>query len=102
MIGLANVTSEVRDLDEPVVFGERRYTSGRALAIQGVTALREGVELRPLVTELHAFSDASAWSACLRRTLVLLDQHDVSVLKRHLTPLLEPLERHLGAYVKVA
>ena len=33
VMGLANVTTQVRDLDEPVIFGERLYTSGCALAI---------------------------------------------------------------------
>lgn len=102
VMGLANVTTQVRDLDEPVVFGERRYTSGCELAVQGVAALREGVELRPLVTELHAFPDVRTWPSRLRRPLVPLDEHDVSVLKRPLTALLEPLERHLDAYLKIA
>ena len=102
VMGLANVTTQVRDLDEPVVFGERRYTSGCALAIQGVAALHEGVKLSPLVSELHVFPNAKAWNAYLRPALVPLDDHDASVLKRHLTAHLEPLERHLDAYLQVA
>ena len=43
VMGLAVATTPVHDLAEPVVFGERRYTLGCALAIQGVAALREGV-----------------------------------------------------------
>ena len=85
-----------------VVFGERRYTSGCALTIQGVAALREGVKLRSLVTELHVFPDAETWGSQLHRPLVPLDDHDASLLKRHLTALLEPLDRHLDAYLQIA
>ena len=101
VMGLANVTTRVRDLAEPVVFGERRYTSGCALAIQGVAALREGVELSSLVTELHVFPDAETWGMQLRRPLVPLDEHDATVLRRYLDMLLEPLEHHLDAYLRV-
>jgi hypothetical protein len=38
----------------------------------------------------------------LRRPLVGLDEHDASLLKRHLTALLDPLDRHLAAYLQVA
>jgi hypothetical protein len=102
VMALAEVATQVRDLAEPVVFGERRFTSGCALDIQGLAALREGVELSPLVTELHAFPDARTWSAQLRRPLVPLDEHDVSLLRRQLTTLLEPLDHHLASYLRVA
>jgi hypothetical protein len=102
VMGLANVTTRVRDLTEPVVFGERRYTSGCELAVQGVAALREGVESGPLVTELHVFPDAETWGMQLRRPLVPLDEHDARALKRYLATLLEPLDHHLNAYLQVA
>ncbi len=38
VMGLAKVTTHVRDLAKSVVFGERRHTSGCALAIRGSTA----------------------------------------------------------------
>ena len=102
VMGLANVTTQVRDLAEPVVFGERRYTSGCALTIHGVAALHNGVELSPLVADLHVFPNARTWSAWLRRPLLPLDEHNGSWLKRHLTSHLEPLERHLDAYLQIA
>jgi hypothetical protein len=100
VMGLAKVTTHVRDLAEPVVFSERRYTLGCALDIQGVAALHEGIELRPLITELHVFPDARTWSAQLRRSLVPLDEHDASLLKRHLNILLAPPDSHLTAYLQ--
>ncbi len=63
-----------------------------------MTPLRTGVELRPLVPDLHAFPDARSWSVRLRRPLVPLDEHDAALLQRHLAPLLEPPDRHLAAY----
>jgi hypothetical protein len=102
VMGLAQVTTQVRDLAEPIVFGERRYTSGCALTVQGVAALREGVELSALVTELHIFPDAGTWGMQLRRPLVLLDDHDASLLRGHLDALLEPLDHHKDAYLQVA
>jgi hypothetical protein len=93
------VRSKVHDLDEPIVFGERRYTSGCTLDIQGVASLRDGVELSPLVSQLHAFPDTRTWNFWLRRPLVRLDHHDAALLKRQLNPLLKPLNRRLDAYI---
>ena len=100
VIGLALVSSDVRDLAEPIVFGERRYTSGCTLDIQSVAPLHNGVELRPLVPKLHAFPDGRTWNMRLRRPLVPVDKHDAALLKHRLNPLLEPLNRHLDAYIK--
>jgi hypothetical protein len=102
VMGLALVRSDVHDLAEPVVFGDRRYTSGCTLQIQGVAPLRCGVELRPLVPQLHAFPDVGTWSIWLRRPLVRLDEHDTALLKPQLNPLLRPLNRQLDAYIKAA
>jgi hypothetical protein len=101
-MGLANVATRVRDLAEPVVFDEHRYTSGCALTIQGVAPLRKGVELSSLVTKLHVFPNTVTWGMQLRRTLVPLDEHDATILKRYLVTLLEPLNHHLDAYLQVA
>jgi hypothetical protein len=100
VIGLALVSSDVRDLAEPVVFNEHRYTSGCTLDIQGVAPLGDGVKLGPLVPQLHAFPEGRAWSMRLRRPPVPLDEHDAALLRHRLNPLLEPLSRHLDPYVK--
>lgn len=102
VMALATVKTGVSDLPEPVVFGERRFTSGCTLDIRGVAPLRTGVELRPLVPDLHAFPDARSWSVHLRLPLVALDDHDATLLKRHLAPLLEPPSHHLNAYQQFA
>ncbi len=100
--GLATVKTTVRDLAKPVVFSERRYSLGCELDIAGVAPLHTGVELRLLVPELNAFPDSRSWSAHLRRPLVPLDNHDADLLVSYLTPLLEPLDRHLDAYKRAA
>lgn len=98
VMGLATVKSKAQDLDKPVIFGERRYTSGCDLDVQGVASAHQGVELRSLVPELHVFPDAGSWSVRLRRPLVPLDEHDARLLKRRLSPLLQPLDQHLDSY----
>jgi hypothetical protein len=100
IIGLALVRSDVNYLANPVVFGDRRYISGCTLDIQSVAPLRDGVELAPLVPQLHAFPDPRTWSFRLRRPLVRLDEHDAALLKGQLNPLLKPLNRQLDAYIK--
>jgi hypothetical protein len=84
VIGLALVSSDVRDLAEPVVFNERPYTSGCTLDIRGVAPLRDGIELQPLVLRLHAFPSERACSMRLRQPPVPLDEHDAALLKRRL------------------
>jgi hypothetical protein len=102
VMGLALVRSDVQDLVEPVVFGDRRYTSGCTLDIQGIASLHDGVELGPLVPQLHAFPDPRTWSVRLRRPLLRLDEHDAALLKRQIDPFLEPLDRQLDAYIKAS
>jgi hypothetical protein len=102
VMALATVKTKVKDLAEPVVFGDRRYTSGCELEIQGLAPLRTGVELQPLVPQMHAFPDPKSWSVHLRRPIVLLDEHDATLLKERLAPLLEPPGRHLDTYQQVA
>jgi hypothetical protein len=100
VIGLALVSSDLRDLAEPVAFNERRYTSGCTLDIQGVAPLRDGIELQPLVPQLHAFPNERTWNMRLRQSPVPLDEHDAALLKRRLNPLLAPLNRYMDAYSK--
>ena len=102
VMALATVKTRVKDLGEPVVFSDRRYTSGCELDIKGLTPLRTGVELQPLVAQMHAFPDPKSWSVHLRRPLVPLDEHDATLLKERLAPLLEPPGRQLDAYQQVA
>jgi hypothetical protein len=102
VMAVATVKTSAQDLREPVDLGGRRFTLGCELTVGGLAPFREGVELRPLVPELHAFPKPHAWTAWLRRTLLPLDGHDAARLQRELAPLLGPLSRNLGAYVEAA
>ncbi|MEV0691564.1 hypothetical protein [Streptomyces sp. NPDC050388] len=67
IMGLAVVTSSVEMLPEPVVFGERRFTSGCTLRFEGLAPMREGLVLAELVPRLEAFPDPRSWSVRMRR-----------------------------------
>jgi hypothetical protein len=99
-MGQARLTTSVRELVEPVVFGEREYTWGCSLDILGITPLHEGIELNKIVPELHMFPDVRSWFVWLRRPLVFLDQHDATLLKDMLIPLLRPLNECLDSYLQ--
>src|SRR5215471_16540412 len=50
VMGVATVKSAIRDLSEPVIFGQHRYVTGYDLSIQGLAPFRMGVELGPKVS----------------------------------------------------
>ncbi|MGW9492982.1 hypothetical protein ACWG5P_01045 [Streptomyces prasinus] len=98
VIGLATITSEVRTLDDPVVFQERRFTEGCRLRIHGLTPFREGVVLRDLANDLQVFPEPSHWSVHLRRASLRLPDADAALIKRELQPLLKPYGSAVGDY----
>src|SRR4051794_2893060 len=57
VIAAARVTEAPRTLEEPIVFGERRFTEGCALTIHGLAPFRTGLALRDHVEELTVFPD---------------------------------------------
>jgi hypothetical protein len=102
IIGIAAVKSAIRDLPEPVVFGERRYISGCSLSIEEIASFRNGLEFGPMVSDLHTFSGARNWGMSLRRPLVVLDPRDASRLRREVAPYLQPRDRCIDAYLEAA
>lgn len=88
VIGLATVSSAVRVLEKPVRFGERSFTEGCGLNIQGLAPFREGVVLRDLVPQLKVFPDPATWSVRLRRPVLSLPPDDAKLLRHELRPLL--------------
>lgn len=92
------VSTPVRDLDAPVVFGERTFTSGCDLVIERIAPWRQGPELGPLVPKLETFP--GAWPMHLRgRAIVRINDHDYSVLERALSRVVIPREAALPAYL---
>lgn len=100
VMGLAIVTSPVETLPEPVVFGERRFTSGCSLRVEGLTPVREGVVLADLVPRLEVFPDERSWSVRMRRAALPLPPADAELLTRELGPLLGPRSERLADYTR--
>lgn len=92
------VSTPVRDLDAPVVFGGRAFASGCGLAIERVAPWGQGPELGLLVPRLRTFS--GSWAMSLRgRSIVRLDDHDYGLLERELSRVLIAREAALPAYL---
>lgn len=102
VIGEAQVSSPARQLDEPVLFGDRSYQLGCGIQITGLAPRDTGPELRALVDELHLFPTPKNWSVYIRRVLVPLDKHDAALVTAKLTPLLGPPETYIAGYLPVA
>ncbi|MCC2265542.1 MULTISPECIES: hypothetical protein [Streptomyces] len=100
VMGLAVVTSPVETLTEPVVFGERRFTSGCALRVEGLAPVRDGVVLADLVPRLEVFPEERSWSIRMRRASLPLPPADARLLTRELRPLLGPRSEHLADYTR--
>ena len=102
VIGKATVESDVEQLDDPVVFADREFTSGCSLAIEGLSPLHKGVELAPLVSQLSVFPDPASWSAYMRRPLLALSVKDSRFIERKLRPLLRTPADVVAEYVSAA
>ncbi|WSA80464.1 hypothetical protein OG930_35495 [Streptomyces sp. NBC_01799] len=98
VVGRARVASPVRVLEEPVVFGERRFTEGCRLEVSALARFREGLVLRDLVPRLAVFPDPATWSVRMRRASLTLPPEDAGVVRAELEPLLLPYEEAVEAY----
>ncbi|MGW1913144.1 hypothetical protein ACWCQS_21000 [Streptomyces sp. NPDC002076] len=98
VIGRGEVASEVRTLDEPVVFAERSFTEGCDLRIHGLAPFLEGLVLRDFVSRLEAFPDPASWSVRLRRPSLTLSVADADLLRREVEPMLKPYAETVSAY----
>jgi hypothetical protein len=99
VIGVAAVTAPVVDLKEPVRFGDREFPLGMEFTIDRLLPRDEGVELAPLIPELHlSFPNARAWSTRLRRALVPLAPKDGRALERRIRRTAGPPDDARGSY----
>nr|WP_239116234.1 hypothetical protein [Streptomyces sp. SID8499] len=94
----AKVTSPVRDLSEPIQFGERRFTAGCDLHIEALAPYRQGLVLRDLVSRLDVFPDPAAWGIRLRRAALVLPPQDAQLINRELDPHLKPYDDAVEGY----
>lgn len=98
VLGHASVSSYVRPLAEPIVFGERGFTEGCELTIHGLAPFREGLALRDYVDRLTVFPEPKHWSVRMRRASLPLPPADADLLRNELRPLLKPYEDAVEAY----
>lgn len=98
ILGHATLSSAVRPLSEPVVFGERSFTEGCALTIHGLASFKDGVCLRDHVHRLSVFPDPASWSVRMRRASLPLPAADADLLREELRPLLKPYNETVDAY----
>jgi len=99
VISTARVTAPAQELSEPIVFGGRTYQIGLWFRIERLAAVREGVELGPLVSQLATFPNPDAWSARLRRSLVPLAGDDGDVLQHAVAKIAPPYPAALPTYL---
>jgi hypothetical protein len=99
VFGEAQISTAVRELDEPVIFGDRSYPLGCGIHISGLAPRDTGPELRTLVNAMHLFPNSENWSVYIRRVLVPLDKHDAALVTAQLAPLLGPSETHIAGYM---
>ncbi|MBL3669716.1 hypothetical protein JL475_27790 [Streptomyces sp. M2CJ-2] len=98
VIARASVTTPVRALDEPLVFGDRSFTEGCRLEVSGLAPFRDGLVLRDLVPRLSVFPDPATWSVRMRRASLELPPGDADLVRTELDPLLRPYNEVADAY----
>ncbi|MGY3205369.1 hypothetical protein [Streptomyces sp. TE5632] len=98
VIARASVTTPVRALDEPVVFGDRSFPEGCRFEVSGLAPFRDGLVLRDLVPRLSVFPDPATWSVRMRRASLALPPGDADLVRAGLDPLLRPYEEVADAY----
>jgi hypothetical protein len=94
VVGTAEIMSSVAPLASQREIAGRVYTSGCDLKITGLAPLGKGVVLADLVERLEVFQRyPHAWSARLRRSILLLPPRDAEAINALLEPtLLDPSE----------
>jgi hypothetical protein len=99
VFGVANVAGDVEDFPERIRIARRWFTAGCDLKLVGLTPMRTGLELAPLISRLEVFPSAGTkWAAKLRQPLVELPETDAALISQELQPLLRTPERVLGQY----
>jgi hypothetical protein len=98
VIARASVTTPVRALDEPVVFGDRSFSEGCRFEVSGLAPFRDGLVLRDLVSRLSVFPDPATWSVRMRRASLELPPGDADLIRGELEPLLRPYGEVADAY----
>lgn len=99
IIGEAEVKTPVRRRARSLEIGGRTFTHECGIHIESLARYRAGLELTPLVKELHAFPNPNRYSARLRRPLLRLPDEDARLIRRRMKALVEPPARTRRDYV---
>lgn len=102
IIGRASVASKVTPFSKPVRIADREFVAGCRLKIESLAAVREGVELAPLVPRLDAFPKATGWQFRLWSTLVPLSAADAKLVDSKLQALTQPPSEVIPGYLALA
>ncbi|WP_447925565.1 hypothetical protein [Georgenia muralis] len=101
VIGVATAASATQLLEQPVEFGGRTFPAGCRLSISELVPFGTGPVLAEFADELETLRDAGrAWSVKLRRPLVPLNAHDVTVLDRRLEGLTTSRDEVITPYLR--
>jgi hypothetical protein len=92
------VSSPVRTLAEPIIFGKRSFPEGCSLTIHGLAPFHEGVVLRDHVDRLSVFPEPKYWSVHMRRASLRLPAADAELIRNELRPLLKSYKDTIEAY----
>mgnify|MGYP001243220056 CR=1 FL=1 len=102
VMGIARVTSDPQPLETAVAFRGHEYRIGMSLQIEGACFPHEGVELGAVRHELDLLPDTGPWSYRTRRSIVNLTDHDATLIRERLEPVLRPVPEVLPTYVRAA
>jgi hypothetical protein len=102
IVGRAVVKSSLRTLDKVFAISGRRFAYDCDLRITGLAPLGEGLPLKDFVPQMEVFPLEHAWSAKLRRSILLLPEHDTQLIEHELAPLLKSPKATMGAYIERA
>lgn len=87
LVGEASVSSQIRQLPEPVTVGTASYRHVVDFSLQRLAPLGEGIELAAHLDDLELFPEPKSWTSQIRRTVVPLSEHDASLLAARLAPI---------------
>jgi hypothetical protein len=103
IIGEVSITGKAQPMDTPVTFGDYRFSIECPISIIELAPIEQAPKLPPLVPQLHAFKDMSAWHLRLRGALVPLDDHDYELLSSTLSSATEvDTEEVISNYASLA
>ena len=99
VVGLARVTTPAEPLDQPVVIGDRQFTTGCDLLVESLAAPWGGVPITDVRHRLKIFPRPDSYGVYLRgHTLIELPGEDAKLLRDLLVPVADGRADHLKVW----